>query len=659
MLRRRLSTALTVLLLAGLAAVPHALPGAVPGAVSGAVPGAVPAVGEEAPAAAAAGEVHLVAAGDWGAGASTRAVLGRVAALAPDAALALGDLSYGVTGQEQAWCDLVVSLVGPGFPFQLVSGNHESNGQNGNINDFSACLPNQLPGLVGTYGRQWYVDVPAADPLVRVVMISPSLPFPQGVDDYRAGSPRYQWTAAAVDGARAAGVPWVVVGMHEPCVSLGQYGCGNRGDLMRMLLEKRVDLVLSGHEHLYQRTGQIALSAGCPSLVVNGYDPDCVVDRDGELVRGAGTVLATVGTGGVAMRPVNAADAEAGYFVAANGDVDPTWGVLDLRLTPDALTARFERAAGGTFADAFTVRAGDVPANTPPTAALSASCTGLTCTVDGRASTDPDGTVAAHRWTFGDGGSADGPTATHTWTAGGTSTVTLTVTDDRGATASTTRTVTLEAPAGTPFAADAFGRTVSGGWGTADAGGAWRTTAGTAPSVGGGQGVLPLVAGRTLTATLPGVSAPSTDLVHSVVADKPSTGGGLYLTSAARRVEGVGEYAAKVRLRPQGVVSVGLARTLGTTETALGTAVVVPGLAWAPGEPLLVRVQASGTGPTTLRARVWRVGSPEPATWQVQATDGTASLQAAGGVGVAAYLSSSATNGPVTVRVDDLVGRAP
>ena len=72
----------------------------------------------------------------------------------PDLNLALGDLSYGATGAEQAWCDFVTARVGAGFPFELLAGNHESNGQNGNINDFSACLPNQLPGVVGTYGRQ-------------------------------------------------------------------------------------------------------------------------------------------------------------------------------------------------------------------------------------------------------------------------------------------------------------------------------------------------------------------------------------------------------------------------------------------------------------------------------------------------------------------------
>src|SRR3954452_17210306 len=90
--------------------------------------------------------VRFTAAGDYSKFANAQAVLSKVGALAPDFHLALGDLSYDTTGSEQAWCDLVTERVGNGFPFELLSGNHEANGQNGDINNFSACLPNQLPG---------------------------------------------------------------------------------------------------------------------------------------------------------------------------------------------------------------------------------------------------------------------------------------------------------------------------------------------------------------------------------------------------------------------------------------------------------------------------------------------------------------------------------
>ena len=107
------------------------------------------------PQVSAADEVHLAAAGDFGARANTNAVLNKIADIDPDATLALGDLAYGDVPSEQAWCDYVKARVGEDAAFQLVSGNHESlDVQDGAINNFSACLPNQVPGIVGTYGRQ-------------------------------------------------------------------------------------------------------------------------------------------------------------------------------------------------------------------------------------------------------------------------------------------------------------------------------------------------------------------------------------------------------------------------------------------------------------------------------------------------------------------------
>src|SRR4051794_18711774 len=95
---------------------------------------------------AAPRSVHFTTAGDYSTTANAASVLSGIGASGAELNLALGDLSYGTTGQEQAFCDFVASRVGAGFPFELISGNHESNGQNGNINDFSACLPNQVPG---------------------------------------------------------------------------------------------------------------------------------------------------------------------------------------------------------------------------------------------------------------------------------------------------------------------------------------------------------------------------------------------------------------------------------------------------------------------------------------------------------------------------------
>lgn len=615
-------------------------------------------------AAATPGVVQFTTSGDIAGNFNSAATLNKVAELGPDFHLALGDLSYGATGAEQAWCDFVTTRVGAGFPFELISGNHESNGQNGNINDFTACLPNQLPGVVGTYGRQYYVDVPKGAPLMRLIAISPGLTYPDSTWSYAAGSVRSQWTAAAIDSARAAGIPWVVVAMHKPCVSLGEYGCDTGTDIANLLIQKRVDLVLTGHEHLYQRTKQLVSgTTGCPALRVNGYNPSCVVDADNALAQGAGTVFATVGTGGQTLRNVDAADPELGYFAASSGlNSNPTWGVLNVAATTSGLTATFIGASGGNFTDSFTITAGE-PSNQAPTAVIAKSCTNLVCNVDGAGSSDLDGQITAYQWQFGDGSSAAGVTNTHTYAAAGTYPVTLTVTDDQGSIGTASTSVTVTAPPGsTIMASDAFSRQVVNGLGTSDVGGAWTATgASTAYSVTAGVGRIRMATvGGTLFAQLDAVLVPSSDLRMNIAIDQPATGSGLYVSPIARRVVGVGGYQAKIAFRVGGAVTVCLVRTnASAVETAISPTINVPGIAYVAGDRLNVRLQAIGGSPTTVNVRVWKVGSAEPSTWHLTTTDSTSGLQGPGSIGVRSYLSSSATTVPVTVSIDDLLLTAP
>jgi PKD repeat protein len=89
--------------------------------------------------------------------------------------------------------------------------------------------------------------------------------------------------------------------------------------------------------------------------------------------------------------------------------------------------------------------------NKLPTVSITASPTRgqvpLTVSFNGSASSDPDGQITAYAWQFGDGGTASTATASHQYRAAGTYTAKLTVTDDSGASVSTTRTITASAPA--------------------------------------------------------------------------------------------------------------------------------------------------------------------------------------------------------------------
>ncbi|QKW04990.1 lamin tail domain-containing protein [Streptomyces sp. NA04227] len=81
-------------------------------------------------------------------------------------------------------------------------------------------------------------------------------------------------------------------------------------------------------------------------------------------------------------------------------------------------------------------------ANQQPTASYTYSCTALNCTfTDG--STDSDGTIVSRGWDFGNGQTSTATNPTVTYASAGTYPVSLTVTDNGGATHTTTRNVTV------------------------------------------------------------------------------------------------------------------------------------------------------------------------------------------------------------------------
>ncbi|MFK7845850.1 MAG: FG-GAP-like repeat-containing protein [Rhodothermales bacterium] len=83
--------------------------------------------------------------------------------------------------------------------------------------------------------------------------------------------------------------------------------------------------------------------------------------------------------------------------------------------------------------------------NQDPVASFSSSVDDLTATMTD-ASTDSDGFIVLWAWDFGDGNTSSDENPVHTYAAYGTYTVSLTVTDDMGATDNTSSSVTLNDP---------------------------------------------------------------------------------------------------------------------------------------------------------------------------------------------------------------------
>ncbi len=179
--------------------------------------------------------ITFTATADNGLGTAAQGVFAGIGRSGANVGFVLGDLAY-AADKEAAYCAMVNNRVN--FPTMLLTGNHEGDGvNNGVLSRFTACLPSRL-GQVGTYAKDYYVD---RGP-VRFIMISPNITLSGTMRTYRNGTPEQAWLRSTIRAAKAAS-QWTVVGMHEPCFSLGVHGCASSPELSDALIAEHVDLV--------------------------------------------------------------------------------------------------------------------------------------------------------------------------------------------------------------------------------------------------------------------------------------------------------------------------------------------------------------------------------------------------------------------------------
>ena len=113
----------------------------------------------------------------------------------------------------------------------------------------------------------------------------------------------------------------------------------------------------------------------------------------------------------------------------------------------------------------LTTATGEGAPNQVPVAVIDdVVSSGLAVSVGGSGSFDPDGSIVSYVWDFGDGSDeVSGATASYTYAEAGTYSVTLTVTDNRGATGSVNASVTV-AESGEPVTSTVIERGAVWSW---------------------------------------------------------------------------------------------------------------------------------------------------------------------------------------------------
>ena len=200
------------------------------------------------------------------------------------------------------------------------------------------------------------------------------------------------------------------------------------------------------------------------------------------------------------------------------------------------------------------------------------------------------------------------------------------------------------------FLSDPFNRIIDDGWGAAFIGETWTRVFGDEVDfdVNGQAGLINFPsAGATRATVLPSVSEPSGDLLYQWSVEKEAAGGYHELILTFRNQDATDStwYGLNCRRNTDGTVQLLYVRRVSNTQTLIAGPVTVSGVTNV-GQALWLRVQYEGTNPTTVRARCWKTGQNEPATWSIDDGSDSSGPQTAGGVGFKGFLHATATSVP-------------
>ncbi|ATB27283.1 purple acid phosphatase family protein [Melittangium boletus] len=282
--------------------------------------------------------VHFTTVGDFGSNSDdqkqvARAMLGR----APELFLALGDNAY-ESGTEAEFQRNLFEPMAPllaQVPFFAVPGNHEYETNQGQPYFDNLYLPTSSTGGESYYSFDWG--------FVHFVAIDSSCALGLAPSSRCTPAAQRQWVE---EDLAASTAPWKIAFMHYPPWSSGEHGSqpNIRKQFAPLFEEYGVDLVLTGHDHDYERSQPMK----------------------GDAVAASGTrapVYLVVGSGGAGLRDMSTSSKPSWSVLRNNGD----HGYLDVKAEDGTLTAQMLTPSGKVM-DSFTLTKELPPEPEPPPA---------------------------------------------------------------------------------------------------------------------------------------------------------------------------------------------------------------------------------------------------------------------------------------------------
>ncbi|EPX58680.1 hypothetical protein D187_003878 [Cystobacter fuscus DSM 2262] len=280
--------------------------------------------------------VHFTTVGDFGSNNQdqrdvSRAMLGRK----PQLFLALGDNAYEM-GTEAEFQHNLFEPMAPllaQVPFFAVPGNHEYETNQGQPYFDNLYLPTSQRGGEYYYSFDWG--------FVHFVAIDSNCAIGLSSADRCTFEAQQQWVE---EDLAASTAPWKIVFFHHPPWSSGDHGSQlkMRREFSPLFEKYGVDLVLTGHDHNYERTHPMRGNEVAPS---GATDP----------------VYLVVGSGGAKLRELSIASKPSWSVLRNNSD----HGYLDVRVEGGTLTAQMLTPSGKVM-DSFTLTKDLPPEPTPP-----------------------------------------------------------------------------------------------------------------------------------------------------------------------------------------------------------------------------------------------------------------------------------------------------